>query len=96
MALFWGLLFFLILREGDQRFYKSPPSSPAAPHRAAQPVRWALFQLFWLLWGILLVITMVLAWSGTQTVFSGLVKVLRFPVSVGDSSFTLRAFSQPP
>jgi potassium efflux system protein len=48
-----------------------------------------LFQLFWLLWGILLVITMVLAWSGTQTVFSGLVKVLRFPVSVGDSSFTL-------
>jgi potassium efflux system protein len=90
VALFWGLLFFLILREGDQRFYKSPPSSPAAPHRAAQPVRWALFQLFWLLWGILLVITMVLAWSGTQTVFSGLVKVLRFPVSVGDSSFTLR------
>jgi potassium-dependent mechanosensitive channel len=87
-ALFWGLLFFLILREGDHRFDKSLPSSSAAPYRAA-PVRWALFQLFWLLWGILLVITMVLAWSGTQTVFSGLVKVLSFPVSVGDSSFTL-------
>ncbi|BBO71868.1 hypothetical protein DSCA_57980 [Desulfosarcina alkanivorans] len=89
-ALFWGLLFFLILREGDQRFYKEPPSSPAVPHRAAQPVRWALFQLFWLMWGIVLLISLILAWSGTQTVFSGLVKVLRFPVSVGDSSFTLR------
>ncbi len=88
-ALFWGLLFFLILREGDQRFYKDSQSPPTAPYRAAQPVRWALFQLFWLLWGILLVITMVLAWSGTETVFSGLVKVLRFPVSVGDSIFTL-------
>ena len=89
-TLFWGLLFFLILREGDQRFYKEPPSSPAAPYRAEQPVRWALFQLFWLMWGILLLIALILAWSGTQTVFSGLVKVLRFPVSVGDSSFTLR------
>jgi potassium efflux system protein len=89
-VLFWALLLFLILREGDQRFYKETPSSPAAPYRAAQPVRWALFQLFWLLWGVLLVITLVLAWSGTQTVFSGLEKVLRFPVSVGDSSFTLR------
>jgi small-conductance mechanosensitive channel len=48
-----------------------------------------VFQLCWLLWGILLVITVVLAWSGTQTVFSGLAKVLRFPVSVGDSIFTL-------
>jgi potassium efflux system protein len=55
-VLFWALLFFLILREGDQRFYKETPSSPAAPYRAAQPVRWALFQLFWLLWGVLLVI----------------------------------------
>ncbi|WP_372682009.1 mechanosensitive ion channel domain-containing protein [Desulfosarcina sp.] len=88
-ALFWGLLFFLILREGGQRFYKGPHSPSAAPYRSAEPIRWAVFQLCWLLWGILLVITVVLAWSGTQTVFTGLAKVLRFPVSVGDSSFTL-------
>ncbi len=88
-ALFWGLLFFLILREGGQRFYKGPHTPSAAPYRSAEPIRWALFQLCWLLWGILLVITVVLAWSGTQTVFSGLAKVLRFPVSVGDSIFTL-------
>ena len=89
VALFWGLLFFLILREGGQRFYKGPHTPSAAPYRSAEPIRWAVFQLCWLLWGILLVITVVLAWSGTETVFSGLVKVLRFPVSVGDSSFTL-------
>jgi hypothetical protein len=90
---FSGHCFFPDPTEGDQRFYKETPSSPAAPYRAAQPVRWALFQLFWLLWGVLLVITLVLAWSGTQTVFSGLWKVLRFPVSVGDSSFTLTGSS---
>ncbi len=89
VALFWGLLFFLILREGGQRFYKGTHSPSAAPYRSAQPIRWAGFQLCWLLWGILLIITVVLAWSGTQTVFSGLAKVLRFPVSVGDSIFTL-------
>jgi small-conductance mechanosensitive channel len=88
-ALFWGLLAFLILREGDQRFHPAPGTPSAAPYRTAQPVRWAVFQLCWLLWGVLFVITMVLAWSGTQTVFSGLMKALRFPVSVGDSSFTL-------
>ena len=88
-ALFWGLLFFLILREGGQRFYKGPHTPSAAPYRSAEPIRWAVFQLCWLLWGILLVITVVLSWSGTQTVFTGLAKVLRFPVSVGDSSFTL-------
>ncbi len=88
-ALFWGLLFFLILREGGQRFYKGPHTPSAAPYRSAEPIRWAVFQLCWLLWGILLVITVVLAWSGTETVFSGLAKVLRFPVSVGDSIFTL-------
>ena len=88
-ALFWGLLFFLILREGGQRFYKGLHIPSAAPYRSAEPIRWAVFQLCWLLWGILLVITVVLAWSGTKTVFSGLAKVLRFPVSVGDSIFTL-------
>ena len=88
-ALFWGLFAFLILREGDQRFHKAPSAPAAAPYRTAQPIRWAVFQLCWLLWGVLFVITMVLAWSGTRTVFSGLEKVLRFPVSVGDSSFTL-------
>ena len=88
-AFFWGLLFFLILREGGQRFYKGPHAPMAVPYRGAQPIRWALFQLCWLLWGVLLVITLVLAWSGTQAVFSGLLGVLRFPVSVGDSSFTL-------
>ena len=89
VALFWGLLFFLILREGGQRFYKGPHTPSAAPYRSAEPIRWAVFQLCWLLWGILMVITVVLAWSGTETVFSGLLKVLRFPVSVGASSFTL-------
>ncbi len=88
-ALFWGLLFFLVMREGGQRFYKGLHGPSAAPYRSAQPIRWAVFQLCWLLWGILLVITIALAWSGAQTVFSGLLKVLRFPVSVGDSSFTL-------
>ena len=92
VALFWALLFFLILREGGQRFYKGSPTSSAAPYRSAQPIRWAGLQLCWLLWGILLIITVVLAWSGTQTVFSGLAKVLRFPVSVGDSIFTLMGF----
>ena len=89
VALFWGLLFFLILREGGQRFYKTPHTPSAAPYRSAQPIRWAVFQLCWLLWGILLVITVALAWSGTETVFSGMLKVLRFPVGVGASSFTL-------
>lgn len=88
-ALFWGLLFFLILREWDQRFYNRPQAAQAAPYPAAQPIRWAVFQLCWLAWGILLALALVLAWSGTQTVFSGLLKVLRFPISVGASSFTL-------
>lgn len=88
-AIFWGLLFFLILREWDQRFYKRPDAPSAAPYRAAQPVRWAVFQLCWLLWGTVLVMAVILAWSGTQTVFMGLMKVLRFPVSIGASSFTL-------
>jgi potassium efflux system protein len=88
-ALFWGLLFFLILREGGQRFYKDPNAPSTAPFRTAQPVRWAVFQLCWLLWGILLITTIVLAWSGTKTVFSAMINVLQFPVSVGDSSFTL-------
>jgi potassium efflux system protein len=89
VALFWGLLAFLILREGGQRFYKGPHAPSAAPYRSAEPIRWAVFQLCWLLWGILLVIAVVLAWSGTETVFSGMLNVLRFPVSVGDSIFTL-------
>jgi potassium efflux system protein len=88
-VLFLGLLFFQILREGGQRFYSGPQPAAAAPYRAAQPIRWALFQLFWLLWGATLVISLALAWGSTETAFSGLWKVLRFPVSVGDSSFTL-------
>jgi potassium-dependent mechanosensitive channel len=88
-ALFWGLLFFLILREWDQRFYHRPHAASAATSPAAQPIRWAVFQLCWLVWGTLLVLALVLAWSGTQAVFSVLLRVLRFPFSLGALSFTL-------
>ena len=78
-ALFLGLLFFLVLRECGQRFYKGPHTPSAAPIRTAEPIRWAVFQLCWLLWGVVLVVTMVLAWSGTQAVFSGLLTFCAFP-----------------
>jgi small-conductance mechanosensitive channel len=88
-ALFWGLLFFLILREWDQRFYNETQAASAAPQRAAQPIRWAVFRLCWLVWGFLLALAVVLAWSGPQTVFPVLLSVLRFPISVGALRFSL-------
>lgn len=88
-ALFWGLLFFLILREWDQRFYNRTQAALAAPQRAAQPIRWAVFRLCWLVWGFLLALAVVLAWSGPQTVFPVLLSVLRFPISVGALRFSL-------
>jgi small-conductance mechanosensitive channel len=92
VALFWGVLFFLILREWDQRFYHRPQADDAPQQRQAQPFRWAVFQLCWLVWGGLLALSLVLAWSGTQAVFSGLLRVLRFPISFGAFSFNLMGF----
>ncbi|MGD8541126.1 MAG: mechanosensitive ion channel [Desulfobacteraceae bacterium] len=91
-ALFWGVLFFLILREWDQRFYHRPEAVDAPQQRTAQPFRWAVFQLCWLVWGGLLTVSLVLAWSGTQAVFSWLLHVLRFPITFGSFSFNLMGF----
>ena len=91
-ALFWGVLFFLVLGEWDQRFYHSPLEVDAPHQQTAQPFRWAVFQLCWLVWGGLLAVSLVLAWSGTQAVFSGLLRVLRFPITFGSFSFTLMGF----
>jgi hypothetical protein len=88
-VLFWALLFFLILREGDQRFYKDPsPRGRPLPGRTACPL------------GVVPALLAAvgrpaghypgLAWSGTETVFSGLEKVLQIPRQCWDSSFTLR------
>ncbi|HSM75734.1 MAG TPA: mechanosensitive ion channel domain-containing protein, partial [Desulfobacterales bacterium] len=93
VALFWGVLFFLLLREWDQRFYHMPQADDAPQQRKAQPFRWAVFRLCWLIWGGLLAVALVLAWSGTQAVFSGLLRVLRFPISFGAFSFNLMGFS---
>ena len=91
-TLFWGVLFFLVLGEWDQRFYHRPEEDDAPQQRKAQPFRWAVFQLCWLVWGGLLAVSLVLAWSGTQAVFSGLLRVLRFPITFGSFSFNLMGF----
>ena len=83
--LLWSVLFFFILREWDQKFYSR---SQDASERPAQPVKWIVFRVCWLVWGSLTIVLLILAW-GEQAVFSEMGRILRYHIDIGEFQISL-------
>ena len=86
VVLFWAGIFFFILREWDQKFYTHNKNVSNKP---AQPIKWFIFRLCWLVWALCAILFLVFAWGGQQAIISGLGKFLSAPVKFGNFQLSL-------
>jgi potassium efflux system protein len=86
VVLLWAVLFLNVLREWDQKFYSHNHDNTGRP---AQPIKWIVFRVCWLIWGLATILLLILAWGGQQTVFTEMGYVLRYHVDIGDFQISL-------
>jgi small-conductance mechanosensitive channel len=82
----WATLVGQTLRE-----FGAPPDDPqrAEAPLARAPLQWALLRLAWLLWGVVFLALLVLAWGGWRSLSHGVGQVLSYPFVIGDTTFRL-------
>lgn len=92
VVLLWAGLLFGSLREVDAASAKPSDIQDDAPKEKAKPVKWLLFKLSWLAWAGALILGLVFAWGGTQTIVVALVEGLTRPIQIGNITFNLAGF----
>lgn len=88
----WAAIVFLILREWDQPFDAAYDQTVSHATAKAQPVRWVLFRLCWLVWAVLLILGVLFAWGARQQVIGGLVQALGYPIEIGQMQLSIMGF----
>ena len=93
IAVLWGMLIFLVLCEWDQPFTPAKTKDEkGAALPAAQPVRWILFRLCWLLWAVLLLLALLFSWGARQQVLASIFSILEKQFQVGQIQLSLMGF----
>ncbi len=92
VVLLWAALLFLVIREWRNRFRRTAESRPEEVKKPADPLRWLLIQLSWILWLGALVIFLIMAWGGREGLILDLARMLHRPFPVGGMNLNLMAF----
>ena len=89
VILLWGCLFFLLLYEWRQQLKAQAKDADLDEDTAGQPFKWFIMQFSWLFgFGVLLVL-LIFAWGGRQTVIINIVHALNYPISIGEIHFSI-------
>jgi small-conductance mechanosensitive channel len=91
-SLLWAGLVLGMLREWDQPFVVSEPGERPGSSPQAQPVRWILFRVCWLVWAGLLFLALLFSWGARQPILAAILEVLRYPFRVGQMQLSLMGF----
>ena len=92
VVLSWAGLLFFSLREWNATLAKAPDADERGDTERARPMKWLLIRLSSLAWMGTLLVCLVLAWGGTQTIFVSLLGVLHRPIQLGGMRLSLAGF----
>jgi potassium efflux system protein len=92
VVLSWAGILFFSLREWNATLAKAPDAGERGETERARPMKWLLIRLSSLAWMGTLLVSLLLAWGGTQTVFVGLLGVLQRPIQLGGIRLSLAGF----
>jgi small-conductance mechanosensitive channel len=87
----WASVLFFCLREWNAGLVGVADAHEGEEERP-QAVKWLFLRLAWLAWVGALLVSLILAWGGTQTVLVGLAGSLTHPIQVGNMSVRLIGF----
>jgi small-conductance mechanosensitive channel len=86
VVIFWAVIFYFMLREWDQKFYTRQADGADKP---AQPIKWLLFRLCWLVWGLVVILLLGFAWVGHATAIQEIVWITRHKIKFGEFELSL-------
>ncbi len=92
VVLSWAGLLFFSLREWNATLAKAADAGERGETERARPMKWLLIRLSSLAWMGTLLMCLLLAWGGTQTIFVGLLRVLHRPIQLGGMALSLAGF----
>ncbi len=92
VVLSWAGLLFFSLREWSATLAKAADAGERGETERARPMKWLLIRLSSLAWMGTLLMCLLLAWGGTQTIFVGLLRVLHRPIQLGGMRLSLAGF----
>ncbi len=88
----WAGLFFKLFMEWRLYLKTTILDSSEEADRTGQSIRWLILQLLWLVWFFSVVLSVLLAWGGKQTVIVGFIHLLNYPVTIGNIHFSIMNF----
>ncbi len=89
VVLLWSLLLFFVLLEWNPKVEKYQDTSDGTTGMPKKSVRWVIVQFLMLAWFGNMVILLVFAWGGKQSVLLKIFGFLRHTYQVGNMSFSL-------
>ncbi len=90
--LLWEVLLFFVLWEWEQGFKQSKSTRPDGLTKPADPLRWLLLRLSWVVWGALAVIALIFAWGAKRAVLVSLWKLLNSRFQLGGITLSATGF----
>jgi potassium-dependent mechanosensitive channel len=88
----WAVFFFKLFMEWRWYLKTTILDSSEEADRTGQSIRWLILQLLWLVWFFSVVLSVLLAWGGKQTVIVGFIHLLNYPVTIGNIHFSIMNF----
>jgi len=92
IVVLWGLLSFLALKEWYLESQKIPEVVIEGDKISGNPFRWVILWLSWLACVAAVLVCILIAWGGRQTVIIAFFKALNYPFVVGNMQFRLMGF----
>jgi small-conductance mechanosensitive channel len=88
----WAGLFFFSLREWKVTLSGTSYVEGVDVARKVSPLKWLLLRLSWLVWGSIVILSLVFSWGGSQAILVGLLGFLTQPIQVGNINLKLVGF----
>jgi small-conductance mechanosensitive channel len=92
VVVLWSLLAFFVLREWNPKIEKHQETAVETPGVPRKSIQWAAVQFSMLVWFGGVIICLVLAWGGKQSVLLGIFDFLQHTHQVGAMRFSLMGF----
>jgi len=87
----WSTLIFMLINELNQKMIPLE-SSENVQQNTRQTIKWTLIQISYLLWALITIISILLAWGVTVHTIINLCRVLNHPIPVGGMKISLPGF----
>ena len=91
VVLLWSILIFMLVKELNIKILPFQPSDDAQQN-TRQTIKWTFIRISFLAWGLISLVSILLAWGVTVKTIINLFNILNHPIPVGGMKISLPGF----